>query len=114
MSEENRRRSVRVSISIEVEYSSGGPPLKARVEDLSEDGVFLDTSPTEPPAVGTELRLSFALPGEKEDAPPIETGGVVIWAAPGGMGVEFSGLAREEKERIKFAVGSVFFGHVTD
>ncbi len=114
MSEENRRQSVRVSTSIDVEYSSGGPPLKARVEDLSEDGLFLDTSPTEPLPVGTELRMTFALPGEKEEAPPIETAGVVIWAGPGGMGVQFRGLAREERERIKFVVGSLFFGHLTE
>ncbi len=104
---DERRRAVRVECPLEAMYSSDSPPIRARIQDLSEVGLFLDT--THPLAVGSEVRVSFDLPDGK---PTIEADARVAWSAPMmGIGIEFSGMSEETKERIKFHVADVFFSN---
>ena len=57
----DRRRHLRFPISIPVEYSATKSERRAFTRDLSERGVFLET--TEPLPVGREVRLSLDWPG---------------------------------------------------
>lgn len=103
MSEESRDH-VRVRKALEFEYQADGQPIRARIEDLSEGGAFVDTRT--PQAVGDELRFKLTLPG----ADPITGKALVRWQQVNvGMGIEFFGLSDEEREAIKFYVASEFF-----
>ncbi len=72
--------------------------------NVSAGGMFLITQ--EPYPVGTELKISFSLPG---DPKPIETEGTVVWSRGAretsnrqpGMGVQFERTGREDQERIR-------------
>ncbi len=101
---EDSRDFVRVQKALEFEYTCDGQTSRARIEDVSEGGAFVDT-PT-PHEAGTELSIKLTLPGEK----PIESKAVVRWQQPTvGMGIEFLGLVEREREAIKFYVASEFF-----
>ena len=104
---EERRRSVRVDTPLDAIYScAASPPIRARIQDLSEHGVFLDTH--HPLQIGAPVELEFGLP-DGED--PIRIKGHVSWSAPMmGSGVEFEDLDEATRERIKFFVAQVFFG----
>lgn len=103
MSEEHRDH-VRLRKPLEFEYWADGQPIRARIEDVSEGGVFVDTAT--PHDVGDELRFRLTLPG----VDPISGKAVVRWRQPNvGMGIEFVGLSKEESEAIKFYVAAEFF-----
>lgn len=105
----DRRDSVRASLPIEVEYSANSPTLRARLDDLSETGAFIDTHHAL--EAGTEMVLRFLLPENGESSPQIYTKARVVWAAPMiGVGVEFIDLDEKSRDRIRFFVASKFFG----
>ncbi len=100
-----RRTSVRVEVPLDATYSSNSPPVRARVQDLSEHGLFIDTNHALP--VGSILEIQFDLPDE---GPRIETQARVAWSAPMmGSGVQFQALSESERTRIKFFVAEIFF-----
>lgn len=107
MGEENRR-AVRIKKALDVVYSSSSPPTDARLEDLSETGMFIETS--HPLEVGAELDFSLALPGDASGK-PIQGKGIVAWTDQAvGVGVRFTSLSDEDRERVKWFVAEVFFG----
>lgn len=108
MEDRPQREAVRVQKPLEVTYTANCPPIEARIEDISEKGFFLDT--THALDIGSSIEFELALPDATPDV-PIRGQGRVIWAAPMvGVGVEFQNLSREDRERIRFFVASVFFG----
>jgi Tfp pilus assembly protein PilZ len=83
----DRRKYPRHPIIIEIHYQSDSPVLRARLADLSEGGMFVDT--VNPLPVGTEVKFRFRLPSKAED-PPLVGIGRVAWLQPTvGMGIEF-------------------------
>lgn len=107
MSEENRV-AVRVKKALDIVYSSASPPIRARLEDLSETGMFIETS--HPLEIGAELDFSLVLPGQASDL-PIRGKGTVAWSDQAvGVGVRFTELSEEDRERLKWFVAEVFFG----
>lgn len=107
MSEDNRV-AVRVKKALEVVYSSGSPPTQARLDDLSETGMFIETS--HPLDVGAEIDFSLVLPGD-DNPEPIRGKGRVAWTDQAvGVGVHFTSLSDGARERIKWFVAEVFFG----
>ncbi len=104
---DERRKAVRAKKPIEVTYTADSPPIEARLEDISENGFFLDTG--HPLAEDAIIEFKFFLPDETPDK-PIEGRGKVVWIEPMvGAGVEFQGLSQEDQERIRFFVASVIF-----
>lgn len=105
MSDEDHREFVRVESHLEIEYSCDSPPFTGRVIDLSEGGAFIDTA--NPFDVGTRLAFRLQLPDEAE---PIVGRAVVRWQQPTvGMGIQFAQLSEEDRERLRFYVGSEYF-----
>jgi Tfp pilus assembly protein PilZ len=104
----DRRGAVRVAKAIDFLYSANSPAIKARLEDISETGAFVDT--THPLTVGSQLEFSLRLP-YPEDPSPIEGRGRVVWVQPMvGVGLEFQQLTEEDRMRLRFYVASVYFG----
>src|SRR3990172_8997053 len=96
-----RRRTVRAIARIEV-FDKGARQERVPLYvsgNVSSGGIFLITQ--EPFALGTDLKISFTLPGDDR---PIETLGQVVWQRSErsaadrqpGMGVQFMKIARED------------------
>jgi uncharacterized protein (TIGR02266 family) len=104
MEQSERRRAPRIPRLVEVRYQSNSPPLTARLTDISERGIFVDTP--NPLPVGSPVTLSFLLtntPGEK----PITMEGKVAWHQETvGMGIEFVQLKEEDRAKIKRFIAS--------
>ena len=107
MVDRERRGAVRVPKRIEIRYSSNSPEMSGFVEDLSELGMFVDAS--QPLLPGAEIEFWLRLP-DATDEEPVHGRGSVVWSDRTGMAVEFHDLGKETRERIRFFVGSVFFG----
>jgi len=93
---ENRRNPrTEVSKGIWVSWQAKGPSTVSRVRDLSIGGVFVST--TAPPAIGTVVKLLFALPeGE------VRVEGIVRYAdSKKGMGVEFTRMGTGDGARFR-------------
>lgn len=106
----DRRAHERIPVLIEVDYRADDTFLFAYITDISAMGIFVRTTQPEPP--GTRLALRFTPPGGGE---PIECDGEVIWINPlrddelddddrasrnPGMGIQFTELGLEHRERI--------------
>lgn len=86
-----RREHRRVRIALQVSYRSTGSFLVSYSVDISQGGLFIET--THPREVGTELELWLAIPGAQHD---VRLKGTVMWIRreaasdqPPGMGVQF-------------------------
>ena len=107
--EKRRETAIRVQRPVEAMYSADSPPVQARIEDISETGCFIDAH--HPPPSGTPIRLQFSLPDDASDQ-AIQCDARVVWMQTNvGMGVEFLDLSQETRDRIRFFIASVYFGH---
>jgi type IV pilus assembly protein PilZ len=103
--DEDRRKSQRILVDLEVDYQCEDTFLFAYITDLSAFGIFIRTNNPEPP--GTRLNLRFRLPAENVT---MALEGEVIWInafRPGdfnnlnpGMGVKFVDLTDEDKAQV--------------
>jgi uncharacterized protein (TIGR02266 family) len=99
--ERRRERRVAVSLAVEVRDEHGFSLQSTR--DVSTGGVFFDRAI--PYAVGCEVQLSFALPGDDRT---IRCRGEVVNvpdAKSFGMGVRFLDLAPIDREALEKFVG---------
>ena len=109
MSDRPPRGAVRVSKPIEVTYSANCPPIEARIEDISETGFYMDT--THPLTVDATIKFKFFLPDESPKE-PIKGSARVVWTeSMVGVGVEYLDISDEDRDRVRFFVASIFFGH---
>jgi uncharacterized protein (TIGR02266 family) len=99
MEEKERRSAPRIPKMIEINFSSNSPPIHARISDLSERGIFIDT--VNPLKAGSIVKFKFFL-GDPAGEKAIEGEGRVVWNQETvGMGIEFVGLSPEDRERIQ-------------
>lgn len=108
-----RRRYERYDAELSVDWASGETFLFSYITNISEMGIFIRSD--DPPPVGTALRLRFA-----SDTSELELDGVVAWINPlradgenlnPGMGVRFTGLTPEQRERVVDLVRTVAYLH---
>ena len=108
----DRRKFERFETSISVDYASGDTFLFSYIQNISEMGIFIRSD--EPFPVGTTLHMRFTPDGQE----PIEVSGEVTWVNPyrpfgdnlnPGMGVSFTGLSSELRERIVALVRTVAY-----
>ena len=105
MAREELRGAVRVSRPLEIEYSCNCPPISATVQDISEDGMFIDSQ--HPMNQGDVITFKLTLPGHGD---PIQGKAEVMWTQQMvGIGVHFTKVGDDDRERIKFFVASEFF-----
>lgn len=107
-----RRQYERYETSISVDYSSGETFLFSYIQNISEMGIFIRSD--EPLPIGSKLRLKFSPDGQES----IELTGEVTWVNPyrpfgenlnPGMGVHFSDLSPDMRERIVALVRTVAY-----
>lgn len=115
--EKDRREHERFPTSISVDYSSGENFLFSYIQNISEMGIFIRSD--EPLAMGAELTLRFGAEG----ADPLELEGIVTWVNPvrpggeninPGMGVRFTNLTPELRERVVEIVRTVAYLNTDD
>ncbi len=108
----DRRKFERFETSISVDYASGDTFLFSYIQNISEMGIFIRSD--EPFPIGTRLHMRFTPEGQD----PIEVSGEVTWVNPyrpfgdnlnPGMGVNFTGLSSELRERIVALVRTVAY-----
>jgi type IV pilus assembly protein PilZ len=129
---DERRREVRHSVNIEVDYQSAGTFLFAYITDISTMGIFVRTP--NPPVVGTVLKLRFRPPvpasetsatpkaderhtgGPRASSEPIELYGVVKWNTLSGgdsdnpgMGVQFKDIAADQRSRLMDLIHAIAY-----
>ena len=105
--DEKPRAAIRVQKPLEITYSSNCPPIDGRTQDISETGLYIDSS--NPLEVGSPIEFSLELPDETPDV-PIRGKGTVVWSEPmNGFGIRYEEMSQEDRERIRFFVASVFF-----
>lgn len=103
--DQDRRKSHRILVDLEVDYQCEDTFLFAYITDMSAFGIFIRTNNPEPP--GTRLNLRFRLP---EGAETLALEGEVIWINPfrpgdfnnlnPGMGVKFVDLTPDLVKRL--------------
>ena len=110
-----KRAAERVPVMWSVDCETEETFLYAAITNISELGIFVAT--TDPLPVGTELTLKFAPEGEPE-AEAFVLKGRVQWVnelRPNGdnlnpgMGVQFVGLAREDRERLVSVIKTIAY-----
>jgi type IV pilus assembly protein PilZ len=107
-----RRSHERFETWLQVDVTSAETFLFAYITNISEMGIFVRSEA--PLAVGTELSLRFA----PSDGPAFELPGMVVWINPmrangdnpnPGMGVRFSELSADQRERVVDLVRTVAY-----
>jgi uncharacterized protein (TIGR02266 family) len=94
-----KREFTRHHFIAEVEFHSDSPPLKARISDISEGGIFIDI--ITPLPENTMVIVSFYIP-DANPTSPITGSGKVAWTQETeGMGIEFVNLDEKIRERLK-------------
>ena len=99
MEQSERRKFPRLPKMIEIQYSSNSPPFQARITDMSEKGIFIDT--INPLEEGAVVQFKFTLSDSPND-PPIKGEGKVVWNQYSiGMGIEFIQLNEKDRGKIR-------------
>ena len=105
---DERRRSERTDLVVQIEYSTVDDLFSEFTRDINEGGVFIETEA--PEEIGATIDLQFHLPGSSE---PIKATGTVVRSNDGsepgqlGMGVEFENLSPETRTRINDLIRSM-------
>jgi hypothetical protein len=94
----NKRRFPRLRAPFTFELRDergGGSPMKTHAADISGRGCYVET--LVPLPLGTRLSITFWIESDK-----MTTSGMVRSSDPGvGMGIEFTGLSEEVRERLQ-------------
>jgi len=99
MKEKKRKGRTRINLTI----IASSPPISpdARITNLSATGAFITSLQTLP--ADSQVAIDFQLPGHSET---MSLNARVIWtepasfAAPGGMGIEFTNLLPKHQEKL--------------
>jgi uncharacterized protein (TIGR02266 family) len=97
--DEERRQGSRSSAFAEVSFDHKGLHYQGRINDLSAGGMYIDTITPLPD--GAAISFQFSLPGD-ESARPISGEGRIVWMAHmQGMGISFTRLSDDDRDRLK-------------
>ncbi|MCP9447009.1 MAG: PilZ domain-containing protein [Nitrospira sp.] len=106
------RSEPRVALTFRVRYRTPeGQHFESRAGGIGGGGMFIES--LSPLPIGTRLAMEFSLPDNPEEWLP--TKGIVAWICPKadhytfspGMGVQFTEIASEVRERILAVVSAV-------
>ena len=78
------RKHNRKPWKIAVEYASGNRIYRDYIKDISNGGVFIET--TTPFTVGQIIKMKFPLPNYQK---LVKATGEIVWCSPQGIGVKF-------------------------
>jgi len=108
----DKRTSKRVPVKFQVDFHSDGHFLIEYATNISEQGIFIQT--TAPKKIGTRLELEFSLPDTELKVKAI---GTVAWVNPfrkdseknynPGMGIQFESLSDIDRETILSCIKKV-------
>lgn len=107
-----RRGHDRFPVAWSVDCATEDTFLYASITNISAMGIFIQTR--EPKAHGTEMLLTFSPPGHE----PFKLRGVVAWVnvyredgdnPNPGMGVRFTELSNEERERLVEVIHTIAY-----
>lgn len=106
------RSEPRISLTFRVRYNSPeGPRCESRAGGIGGGGLFIESQTPLP--VGTRLAMEFSIPEKSEEWMPAK--GTVAWVCPKadqytfspGMGVRFTEIAADVRDRIHELVKSI-------
>lgn len=106
------RAEPRISLAFRVRYNSPeGPTIESRAGGIGGGGLFIESQTPLP--VGTRLAMEFSIPEQPEEWIPAK--GTVAWVCPKadqytfspGMGVRFTEIAEDVRDRIHVLVKSI-------
>lgn len=92
----DRRRSARKDCLINVNFKIRGQKFRSYILDISQSGVFIETSA--PFSSGMKMLLTFSSP---QDRQPLDLIGEIVWADSRGVGVKFLHLAEDQIQVLK-------------
>ncbi len=107
--DQEQRRSPRQHLNIELRYTTNGHDFVAHTQNISEGGVFIESSTLHP--VGTPLTIHSDIPTERGFLPINLVGTVVRHASTHserGMGVEFSRVETGELNTTHYFVNAAY------
>jgi hypothetical protein len=104
MSQPERRRSPRFSVSVPVRLTFGSDTSTGTLKDLCRDAALVESEHAAP--LGSEVTLALALPGT---GGPLQVGGRVVRLTPGEEGghdlaVLFTEVSNAAEARIDFFI----------
>ncbi len=95
MVEQRNYRRTPIDIALEFQLRDRTDRIAARAADISLGGMFIATAAPAP--FGAEIVVTIHFPGQRA---PMSIPGVVRWARPDGMGVQFKLLGARETHAI--------------
>jgi uncharacterized protein (TIGR02266 family) len=94
-----KRQGARSFAVAEVSFDHKGMHFLGRINDLSSGGMYIDT--INPLPEGSSVSFQFGLPGDGSER-PLSGEGVVVWMVHmQGMGIGFTRLSDEDRDRLK-------------
>jgi two-component system chemotaxis response regulator CheY len=102
----NRRASPRVSLGVAVTYRIGNSIVSAVTLNVSTGGLAVRA--TNPPELGTLIRVRFKVPG----APEVDAEATVVWSdRRTGLGLHFTRIGTRDQQSIEQFVRAGFFSN---
>ena len=94
-----KRQGPRSSAIADVSFDHKGMHFQGRINDLSLGGMYIDT--INPLPEGSSISFQFALPGDVSESPISGLGQVVWMVHMQGMGIGFTQLSDDDRERLR-------------
>ncbi|HIJ79740.1 MAG: PilZ domain-containing protein [Desulfobulbaceae bacterium] len=92
---DEKRRQPRKAFIMEVQYEITGKTCRDFILDISEGGLFMET--TKPFIVGQEIIFHLEPDDQKE---PTSINGIIAWQGKHGFGVKFTKLNDHQRQTI--------------
>lgn len=98
MDSEKRQGARSIAIA-EVSFDHKGMNFHGRINDLSLGGMYIDT--INPLSEGSSISFRFNFPGDESSSPIAGEGRVVWMVHMQGMGIRFTRLSDDARDRLK-------------
>ena len=103
MNSDKRQCSRSIAIA-EVTFVHKGMHFQGRINDLSPGGLYIDT--INPLPEDSSISFQFILPGDGSGIPVSGEGRVVWMVHMQGMGIRFTRLSNDDRDRLKAYLSS--------
>jgi hypothetical protein len=94
-----KRQGPRSFAVAEVSFGQKGMHFQGRINDLPLGGLYIDT--INPLPEGSAISFQFSLPGDGSGSPISGEGRVVWMAHMQGMGIHFTRLSDDDRDRLR-------------